>query len=1733
MADIDQLSIGIYASSRNAETAIDRLIIRLGALDDALGRLNGGHFTAEMDGVADKLQGIANVATGLDAQPIKDMASGINSLARAGEKLTAVGDAASPIQNVANGLSSLQGIDLTSLNGIDFTGLAAAVNSFGGDKATNASYVLPQLAAGLRAFEGLTLPQGDFAGFAAGLRTLGSVKIGNASMVLPVIADGLKQLAAAAVNLPNQQSAASLAAFTTALSKLGHKNVSKAVSNIPLLAKAFQNLVIQLSNLPQVSRNTIDLANALGNLASQGGKVGTATRAMVPSLHSFSFGAKAARTHTLSLAAAIGKLYASFWVIMRVARLLGKAIDLSSDLTEVQNVVNTVYGNMSHVVEDFAKTSRDTFGISELTAKEIASRYQAMAKAMGISNRQAGAATDYLTGKLADTQRAYKDLGRTSAEMSVNLTKLAADMASFYNRSPEEVAESLNAIFTGQTRPLRQYGLDLTQATLKEWAMKEGLDADIQSMSQAEKTMLRYQYVMAQSRHVMGDFAKTADTWHNTVLRMKEAFKALGVVLGSGLIQLLKPAIQRITAMLNSLISVVQTVINALGKIFGWQVDIEQVGVALDDSVGGVSDGLDDAAGGAADTAKGMDKAAKAAKEMNHQLAAYDELNNFTLPKDNNSDEDGSGSPAGGGSGAGGAGGGGGGGATGGGVRITKKDYDSWLDNLWELGRYLSDELAFMLEHIDWDRIYEKARRFGKGLADFLNGLITPRLFRGLGHTIAGALNTVLHALDSFGHQFDWKKFGQSLAAGLNEFFRTFDFALLADTINVWVKGILDTIIKFIQDTDWNLVGQKIGEFLADLDFAGIGKKVGKAIWEAINAGFDMWEGMFSAAPLETAIITAVGGVAGILAGKGALSKILSKIGAGAAGAAGAEGASQLGFLSSAVAIISKNKDKILGAAAGVAEFLVTSHAVGDITKELNSQNTEWRNIALSIAEVGASFAIAGSLLSAAFGPAGWAVSGVIAATAAIVGYKNEIQKELDISTLQSVGTALSEPGGIPIEDLANHYSEAFTEVEKGFKATADASEGLLTARDHLDETNEKIDLLKQGMDNGALATGSKVAEISAYFQQLYDETSAIMQQEYDVIMFGLSDSFDAALQTQGTASSAVLATVNALNTEITGKMDEQKKALAELDAQYAAGKIEMEDYVKNAIPIFEEMQKLSGKTSEYEEQVNSLSNAIGSVNFSQIVTETDGIDMTALTAQVNQVAASFQDAKNSVTDAAAGMGASIDDYLAKAQNVGNEEAVGVLSKAAIANAESAKEATEQLTQQLTEYADTIQKGLVEELPAVIEQAQADFEDYKKKHPFDFLTTEESFVEEAVGNYKTDVIDVFAENLQQQYSDLGVEAAPWVTDAFNEILKSGYENVDFSYEGDMGETMTQSMRQMVDDMGGAIQDAITEYDFPKTFEAVGEDMATGTGTGVTNNTKEVTDAVGEMSEEALDSARTTLDSHSPSRKFMEIGADSVAGYNLGIQKKAPESLKVIQAWVKGVSTELTKAFETLFTTTLPPYFNAEKWQVLFDTLQELMSTQFETYVAWFEEAMSGFWDGKFVPWFEKSKWQAEFKHVEDAAEESFSNVQEIIEEAFNNAVQAAEEAIDGMIHSLNNAIDKIDEVIQKQKEMNDAVTEGAGRATPKYASGGFPEDGLFYANHTELVGRFSNGRTAVANNDQIVAGIQAGVYNAVVSAMADSGGNQVTIVPDPNGIFKVVQTQARQYNRRTGSPAFG
>ncbi len=177
--------------------------------------------------------------------------------------------------------------------------------------------------------------------------------------------------------------------------------------------------------------------------------------------------------------------------------------------------------------------------------------------------------------------------------------------------------------------------------------------------------------------------------------------------------------------------------------------------------------------------------------------------------------------------------------------------------DFYSLGADLGKKLQDALGGIDWESIYEKAANFGTGLATFLNGLISPETFSVLGSTIAGALNTALHFLDFFGTMFDWSNFGLSIATGINTFFSTFDFVLAADTANKWINGILTTLITAVQNTDWAMIGEKIGKFIKEIDFVTILSNIGTLLFAAITAALEAWNGFVDVAPIESAIIAA------------------------------------------------------------------------------------------------------------------------------------------------------------------------------------------------------------------------------------------------------------------------------------------------------------------------------------------------------------------------------------------------------------------------------------------------------------------------------------------------------------------------------------------------------------------------------------------------------------------------------------------------------------------------------------------------------------------------------------------------------------------------------------------------------------------------------------------------------------------------------------------------------------
>ena len=503
MPNIDDLSISVKSNVTSATNSIDKLITKLGALSASLGQVNTSGFSAMASGIRQ----ITNATSGMGTVHAKDVAKtvrAINNFATIdAQNLNRVGSA---IYSISNGISSINGLNANTEN---INKLALSIRQFGFTTATQASNNIPKISKALtrlvlsmKLVGSLNVNTQGLSNILSAVSRLGGVKVNTAITQIPLITDALRKLMTSLSKMNSLNiNTAGLTQLVNAISRLGGKTVTQSISNIPKVTEAVMQMMSTLSKAPQVSYNVIQLVNSLANLASQGSKVGTASNSLYNGFMRFGKGADYARKKSFSLASAIGKLYAKYFLLLRLFRGIGKGIGLASDLTEVENVVNASFGRFKNQeitldykingeeyvtsIEKLGETSIQDFGMSELTAKQIASRFQAMGGAIGFSQEE-------------------------MAKMSLTLTALSADMASFYNVEQTAVAEDLEAIITGMTRPLRTYGIDLTQTTLQEWALSQGMEANIATMTQAEKVLLRYNYVLAQTGMAQGDFARTS-----------------------------------------------------------------------------------------------------------------------------------------------------------------------------------------------------------------------------------------------------------------------------------------------------------------------------------------------------------------------------------------------------------------------------------------------------------------------------------------------------------------------------------------------------------------------------------------------------------------------------------------------------------------------------------------------------------------------------------------------------------------------------------------------------------------------------------------------------------------------------------------------------------------------------------------------------------------------------------------------------------------------------------------------------------------------------------------------------------------------------------------------------------------------------------------------------------------------------------------------------------------------
>ena len=503
---------------------------------------------------------------------------------------------------------------------------------------------------------------------------------------------------------------------------------------------------------------------------------------------------------------------------------INECLELGSNLAEVQNVVDVTFGSMAEKINDFSKNAMENFGLSETVAKKYTGTIGSMAKAFGFA-------------------------GEDVVKMSTSLAGLTADVSSFYNLDTDTAFTKLKSIFTGETEALKDLGVVMTQTALDQYALNNGFGMTTSEMTEQMKVMLRYQFVTSQLADASGDFARTQDGWANQTRVLELRFDALKATLGQSLINVLTPVIQ----LFNELLGTIQGCADELlefTNIMSGNVIEETITKNAQDAAGAI----DDIGNSAEESAKKLNK-----------LAGYDELNVLNQGASSATSSSGGGNtPS---------------------IDVGEGDVVSQLDpdkniiskylasikEAWEnadftdFGESLSSKIKKSLEKVDWNKIESTGGRLASSLATFLNGLFDKDTFKEVGKTVAGAVNTAIHTTLKFAEDFDFKNFGESMAAGINGFFEDFDFKDLANSIDAWVDGIGDAIKGFADELDWGKIFDGAKEFFSELDIDTVALVVGTLTIKSIaSSGL----GTVALSTLKSGIISSIssmGGIGGML----------------------------------------------------------------------------------------------------------------------------------------------------------------------------------------------------------------------------------------------------------------------------------------------------------------------------------------------------------------------------------------------------------------------------------------------------------------------------------------------------------------------------------------------------------------------------------------------------------------------------------------------------------------------------------------------------------------------------------------------------------------------------------------------------------------------------------------------------------------------------------------------------
>lgn len=866
LENLSRKLLNVNSSFKNLNTGGLRHYAReIGRVSASIKTLNGVRVSLpNLGGLTKQLTSISRVNfSALDGsgKSLKDFASGllsisglqnisvpkidtknINSVTKAIEKLGKVDSSnaqqtINSIQKVAHSMSVLNTVDFSGskvIQGINAVKRLMEVKTDNFDTTT-----LDKIANSMKSFSDLPDVSSSTNRFVSSLQKLVNAgdKAKQVEVALPGLGKQLKSVIKTLSRVGDVSEPTNL--FVQSIGRLasaGNKT-SQTAGQLQNLAQETKKFFKVMENAPKISENTIRMTEALAQLASAGGKVNTATNSISSAFSKLSSGTLSLGNLVSKTASKIGggiktiiggfqrlgsgssglktasfnlsalfKTAIGFKAIQGLVDFGKSAVDLGSQITEVENVVDVAFGSMSDKAYQFASTAKEQFGLSELAAKTYSGTMMAMLKSSGVAQNAA-------------------------SDMSITLAGLAGDMASFFNLDTDVAFQKIRAGISGEIEPLRQLGINMSVANMEAYALSQGITTSYNAMTQAEKATIRYNYLMSVTSDMQGDFARTSGTWANQVRLLTLNFQSLSAVIGQGVIAGILPAIQAINALMSKLMQAANVFRNFMYVLMGKKLKGSQTGVSdVVSDLGGIETAVDDAS-------SGLDDATSSAKKLKKALSVlpFDQLNQLA----DNSNDSGTASKS-LGSGLGDLA------DSFAGIQdsldevltVDETPINKWASKIrkaflakdWEgVGTTIADMLNLgmskVYEVINWKNVAPKITEFTDAFTRSFNSLNTRLDFDLLGRTIGTGINTAVNTLNQLigdgGIDFGLigRNIGDGLIGALDEINWTNLGELLGNKFMISWK-MLSGFVKRMSEEDgagvtgWDKLGSSLGKAL-------------------------------------------------------------------------------------------------------------------------------------------------------------------------------------------------------------------------------------------------------------------------------------------------------------------------------------------------------------------------------------------------------------------------------------------------------------------------------------------------------------------------------------------------------------------------------------------------------------------------------------------------------------------------------------------------------------------------------------------------------------------------------------------------------------------------------------------------------------------------------------------------------------------------------------------------------